>query len=58
MGPDYVDIAKQFNKDTNSKVLIAKINAESNSSIGSKYGIKGYPSIKLFKNGEPIEYKG
>eukprot|EP00163_Fabomonas_tropica_P012805 TRINITY_DN2416_c0_g1_i1.p2 TRINITY_DN2416_c0_g1~~TRINITY_DN2416_c0_g1_i1.p2 ORF type:complete len:181 (-),score=64.07 TRINITY_DN2416_c0_g1_i1:97-639(-) len=41
-------------------MVITKINADEHRDIGSRYGIRGFPTIKLFAPGgvNPIEYEG
>ena len=34
------------------KVTIAKVNIDDNPSVPSKYGVRGIPTLILFKNGE------
>ena len=34
------------------KVLVGKVNVDSSSSIGQKYGIRGIPTLLFFNNGE------
>lgn len=34
------------------------LNEAKNKPIASKYGIRGYPTLKIFENGEPKEFKG
>lgn len=42
------------------KVAFAKIDCDSESSIAAQYHISKYPTLKLFRNGEPLkkEYRG
>lgn len=39
---------------------LAKIDAseEKNRAIGKKYGVRGYPTLKIFKSGTPVDYSG
>ncbi|KAL5991230.1 Protein disulfide-isomerase 5-2 [Asimina triloba] len=39
-------------------IVIAKLNADKFSRFASKYEIDGYPTMKLFMHGVPIEYSG
>ncbi len=34
------------------------MDATENKDLGSQYGVKGYPTLKFFKNGEATEYTG
>ena len=37
------------------KVAIAKINVDENPMSASKYGVRGLPTLMLFKNGEMVD---
>ena len=37
------------------KVKIAKIDADNNRELLTKYSVSGLPSLLIFKNGEPVE---
>jgi protein disulfide-isomerase A6 len=41
-------------------VVVAKVNAEEHNSIGSRFGVSGFPTIKFFPKGSttPIDYSG
>jgi hypothetical protein len=41
-----------------SKVRFGKLDSTSHKGTTNKYGVKGYPSLKLFRDGIPKEYKG
>jgi protein disulfide-isomerase A1 len=59
--PEYEKLAAYVKQDPEleDKVLIAKIDCESNQAIASQYGIQGFPTLKLFKNGEFFkDYEG
>ncbi len=42
------------NKD---KIKIIKLNIDQNPNIPQKYGVRGIPTLKLFKNGNLVETK-
>ncbi|RPH45626.1 MAG: thioredoxin TrxA [Burkholderiales bacterium] len=44
-------------KDYDGKVRIVKVNVDDNQEITAKYGIRGIPTLKLFKNGEEVATK-
>jgi len=48
-------------KELEGKIKLGAVDATIHSSLGSKYGIKGYPTIKVFKAGpksDPVDYDG
>lgn len=55
--PIYAEIATSL-KQQNSPVVIAKIDASEHEDIATKYDIQGFPTLKFFRNGIPIEYNG
>ena len=40
------------------KVTLAKVEAYDEKKLAEQYGVEGYPTIKLFINGEPNDYNG
>ncbi|KAG0648872.1 disulfide-isomerase tigA [Hyphodiscus hymeniophilus] len=59
LAPVYEQLAQDFSfaKD---KVTIAKVDADSEKSLGSRFGIQGFPTIKWFdgKSEKPEDYNG
>jgi len=53
MSPILDEIAEEFQ----GKVTVAKINTDENHETAVKFGIKGIPTLMLFKNGELIATK-
>ena len=37
------------------KFLLAKINSDDNQDLATRYGVRGIPSVKAFRNGEPVD---
>ena len=56
MIPDYQKLAKKMSEE--NSVPIVKLDATVDKEVASKYGVTGFPSLKLFKNGQPVDYKG
>ena len=54
LAPTWDQLAKE---NELANVNIAKIDCDAHRDACSKHGIRGYPTLKLFKNGEPIDYK-
>ena len=50
IGPVLEEVAE----DLSDKVLIGKLNVDENSQTPPKYGIRGIPTLMLFKNGEVV----
>ena len=53
IGPALEEIADELG----GKVTIAKINIDENPDAPSKYGVRGIPTMILFKNGQPAATK-
>ena len=53
IGPSLEEISDELA----GKVVIAKINIDENPDAPSKYGVRGIPTMILFKNGEIAETK-
>jgi len=54
--PEWAKAAKAL-QDT-AKAKLAKVDATIATGLASKFGIKGFPTIKFFKYGKPQEYSG
>nr|WP_315596650.1 thioredoxin TrxA [uncultured Cupriavidus sp.] len=50
-------ILDEVAKDYGDKVQIAKINVDENQQVPAKFGIRGIPTLILFKNGEVVAQK-
>lgn len=44
-------------RDYGGKLRVVKVNVDENQAITAKYGIRGIPTLKLFKNGEEVATK-
>jgi len=53
IGPILEEVAKEYG----DKIQIAKINVDENQEIPAKFGIRGIPTLILFKNGEVAAQK-
>jgi|TARA_B100001059_G_scaffold49554_1_gene42622 thioredoxin 1 len=47
-------VLEEVASEMSDKVLIGKLNVDENSQTPPKYGIRGIPTLMLFKNGEPV----
>ncbi|KAG0342815.1 hypothetical protein BG000_001145 [Podila horticola] len=60
LAPVYEELGDAFSHKK-GEVLIAKVDADEHRSLGSRYGVSGFPTIKWFPNGvngDPEEYSG
>lgn len=60
MAPEYAKAAAKL-KAEGSDIRLAKVDATEESDLAQQYGVRGYPTIKFFKNGDttsPKEYTG
>lgn len=57
MAADYTRLAKKMNEAADG-IPIAQVDATVETELAERYRIKGYPNLKLFIEGEAIDYKG
>ncbi|GGC09052.1 thioredoxin [Oxalicibacterium flavum] len=50
-------ILEEVSKDYAGKIQIAKMDVDANQAIPAKFGIRGIPTLILFKNGAPAAQK-
>jgi thioredoxin 1 len=53
IGPVLEDLAKEYS----GKLKIVKVNVDENSESAATYGVRGIPTLLLFKNGVLVETK-
>ncbi|XP_042509521.1 protein disulfide-isomerase 5-2 [Macadamia integrifolia] len=53
-----LDVAAPILAGLDKPIVIAKINADKFTRLTSKYEIDGFPTLKLFMHGAPVEYTG
>lgn len=51
VGPIVEELAQQYQ----GRIKVAKMNVDNNPVTPSKYGIRGIPTLILFKNGEAVD---
>ncbi|MFP5462216.1 MAG: thioredoxin TrxA [Gammaproteobacteria bacterium] len=50
-------ILDEISRDYEGRLQIAKVNVDENNATASKYGIRGIPTLMLFKNGAQVATK-
>lgn len=57
LAPEYANAAKHLSESA-SLIKLGKVDATVESDLAEKFGIRGYPTLKFFKNRKPVEYTG
>jgi len=55
LAPEYSKAAKALKADN---IYLGKVDATIHKDLGTRFGVSGYPTLKLFSNGTPSEYNG
>ncbi len=57
MAPEYAKAAGML-KAANMETRLGKVDATVQPSLGEQFKIKGYPTLKFFVDGTPLDYSG
>jgi protein disulfide-isomerase A1 len=57
LAPEWVKAATLL-KEAGSEIRLAKVDATEEPSLGERFQVKGYPTIKFFRGGKPSDYGG
>ncbi|CAL8092414.1 unnamed protein product [Orchesella dallaii] len=57
LAPEYVKAAKKL-EELNSAIKLGKVDATEEGELAEENGVKGYPTLKFYRNGKQMDYSG
>lgn len=57
MAPDYAKLGEKVHGESEN-IKIAKLDATVHKNASSEHGVQGFPTLKFFINGSPVDYQG
>ncbi|KAM9216408.1 protein disulfide-isomerase A4 [Dugong dugon] len=57
LAPEYEKAAKELSRRS-PPIPLAKVDATAETDLAQRFGVSGYPTLKIFRRGKPFDYNG
>lgn len=57
LAPEYEKAAKELSNRT-PPIPLAKVDATAENDLATRFGVSGYPTLKIFRKGKAFDYNG